>query len=75
MMPGNQSFDLGNAFAPITPLGNGIVVLVVDPLTHSVSELIALAKSKPNEVLYGSTGSGSIPQLAAELFAQRAASN
>jgi tripartite-type tricarboxylate transporter receptor subunit TctC len=68
------SFDLSKAFAPITPLANGTVVLVVNPATsiHSVSELIALAKSKPNEVLYGSTGPGSIPQLAAELFAQRA---
>jgi tripartite-type tricarboxylate transporter receptor subunit TctC len=49
-------------------------VLVVNPATnvHSVAELIALAKSKPGEMLSGSTGAGSIPQLAAALFAQRA---
>jgi tripartite-type tricarboxylate transporter receptor subunit TctC len=68
------SFDLGRDFAPIALLAIGAVVLVVNPATnvHSVSELIALAKSKPGQVLYGSTGMGSLPQLAAELFAQRA---
>jgi tripartite-type tricarboxylate transporter receptor subunit TctC len=60
--------------APIALLAAAAVVLVVNPATnvHSVPELIALAKSKPGQLLYGSTGAGSIPQLAAELFAQRA---
>jgi tripartite-type tricarboxylate transporter receptor subunit TctC len=68
------SFDVVNDFAPIALLARGTIVLAVNPATkvHSVAELIALAKSKPEEVLYGSTGTGSIPQLAAELFAQRA---
>jgi tripartite-type tricarboxylate transporter receptor subunit TctC len=70
----SASFDLGKDFAPIALLAIGAVVLVVNPATdvHSVSELVALAKSKPGQVLYGSTGMGSLPQLAAELFAQRA---
>jgi tripartite-type tricarboxylate transporter receptor subunit TctC len=70
----SASFDLSKDFAPIALLAIGAVVLVVNPVTdvHSVSELIALAKSKPGQVLYGSTGMGSLPQLAAELFAQRA---
>jgi len=68
------SFDVSKDFAPIALLANGTIVLAVNPATnvHGVAELIALAKSKPGEVLYGSTGTGSIPQLAAELFAQRA---
>jgi tripartite-type tricarboxylate transporter receptor subunit TctC len=68
------SFDVAKDFAPIALLANGTIVLAVNPAAnaHSVAELIALAKSKPGEVLYGSTGTGSIPQLAAELFAQRA---
>jgi tripartite-type tricarboxylate transporter receptor subunit TctC len=68
------SFDVVKDFAPIALLANGAIVLAVNPATkvHSVAELIALAKSKPGELLYGSTGTGSIPQLAAELFAQRA---
>jgi tripartite-type tricarboxylate transporter receptor subunit TctC len=35
---------------------------------RSVTELIALAKSKPGEIRYGSGGSGSVGHLAAELF-------
>ena len=68
------SLNVGRDFAPIALLANGAVVLAVNPATkvRSVAELVALAKSKPGEVLYGSTGTGSIPQLAAELFAQRA---
>jgi tripartite-type tricarboxylate transporter receptor subunit TctC len=68
------SFDVSKDLAPIGLLATGTIVLAVNPASnvHSVAELVALAKSKPGEVLYGSTGVGSIPQLAAELFAQRA---
>jgi len=68
------SFDVIKDLAPVASLAVGAVVLVVNPelKVRSVAELIALAKAKPGEVLYGSTGIGSIPQLAAELFAERA---
>jgi len=68
------SFDVSKDLAPIGLLAIGTIVLAVNPSTNirSVAELVALAKSKPGEVLYGSTGVGSIPQLAAELFAERA---
>ncbi len=68
------ALDLNRDFAPIALLAIGAVVLVVNPASNvrSVPELIALAKSKPGGVLYGSTGQGSLPQLAAEMFAQRA---
>jgi len=67
------SLNVAKDFTPIALLANGTVVLAVNPATkvRSVAELVALAKAKPGEVLYGSTGTGSIPQLAAELFAQR----
>jgi len=67
-------FDMLRDFAPIAPVANVNVVLVVNPAinVHSVAELIALAKSKPGEVLYASVGIGSAPHLAAELFSQRA---
>jgi tripartite-type tricarboxylate transporter receptor subunit TctC len=67
------ALDMSKDFAPIALLANGTVVLVVNPATkvRSVAELIALAKSKPGEVLYGSVGAGSLPHLCAELFAQR----
>ena len=68
------SFDMGKDFAPIAMLATGATVLVVNPEmnVHTVAELIALAKAKPGQVLFGSVGVGSVPHLAGELFAQRA---
>lgn len=68
------SFDMISDLAPVALLSYLAIVLVVNSETnvHSVSELIALAKSKPGEVLYGSVGAGSLPHLCAELLAQRA---
>jgi tripartite-type tricarboxylate transporter receptor subunit TctC len=68
------SFDMAKDFAPIALLANGPFVLVADPALklHSVADLVALAKSKPGEVLYGSVGAGSLPHLCGVLFAQRA---
>ena len=45
-------------------------VLVVHPTlkVSSVAELIALAKSKPGEIMYGSSGVGTSPHLSGELF-------
>jgi tripartite-type tricarboxylate transporter receptor subunit TctC len=70
----NLAFDIVKDFVPIAPVTTAAVVLVVNPATnvHSVTELIALAKQKPGEVLYASTGVGAAPHLAAELFSERA---
>lgn len=57
-------------FAPVMLAGSAPLMLVVHPSVHarSVKELIALAKSKPGALNFGSPGSGSTPHLAAELF-------
>jgi tripartite-type tricarboxylate transporter receptor subunit TctC len=70
----DPAFDLVKDFVPISLLASGAVVLVVSPQSNlkSVSELIALAKSKPDQVLCANAGIGSLPHMAAELFAQRA---
>jgi tripartite-type tricarboxylate transporter receptor subunit TctC len=70
----DPAFNLVSDFAPISLLASGAVVLVVSPQSnlHSVAELIALAKSKPNGVLCATAGIGSVVDLAAALFAQRA---
>ena len=49
-------------------------ILVVNPKlgVGDVKGLIALAKAKPNELLYGASGLGSGPHLATELFKQMA---
>ncbi|MFZ3354092.1 MAG: tripartite tricarboxylate transporter substrate-binding protein [Xanthobacteraceae bacterium] len=70
----HPAFDLAGDFAPISLLASGAVVLVVSPQSnlHSVAELIALAKSKPDTVLCATAGIGSVVDLVAVLFAQRA---
>jgi len=70
----DPAFDLARDFSPVSLLATQAVVLVVNPLSNlrSVSELIALAKQKPGEVLCANVGTGSLPHFAAELFAQRA---
>ena len=57
-------------FAPIIWTAAVPQILVVHPSlpVKSVKELIALAKSKPDQLIYGSTGSGAINHLAGELF-------
>ena len=69
----NPSFDLVRDLAPIALLASVPVILVVNPDSdiRSVADLIALAKSKPDQVLHA-TVVGSLPHLASELFAQRA---
>jgi tripartite-type tricarboxylate transporter receptor subunit TctC len=67
-------FDMVKDFAPIALATSVPIMLVAHPSlnVNNVQELIALAKSKPGEVLYASTGVGTAPHLSGELFAQRA---
>ena len=52
--------DIGKDLAPVALINTAAVVLVVHPdvAAKSVKELVALAKSKPGELLYASTGVG-----------------
>jgi tripartite-type tricarboxylate transporter receptor subunit TctC len=67
-------YDTLRDFAPVSLVALSPYVLVVHPSlpAKNVKELIALAKSKPDEIGYGSGGTGSSAQLAAELFNQLA---
>lgn len=67
-------YDTQRDFAPISMIASSPYVLVVHPSlpARNVKELIALAKRQPDEILYGSGGSGSSAQLSAELFKQMA---
>ena len=49
-------------------------MIVVNPSlpVHTTRELIALAKAKPGEITYGSSGQGAIVHLATELFLHKA---
>ena len=63
-------YDTLKDFAAIGLIGNGAYVLVVNPgvPAKSVSEFVALAKSRPGQLNYASTGHGNATHLAAELF-------
>jgi tripartite-type tricarboxylate transporter receptor subunit TctC len=56
-------FDFTKDFAPVALIGSMPNILVVNPSlgVSNVAELIALAKSKPGQILYGSAGIGSAP--------------
>lgn len=69
-MTSNLTFDFVKDFAPVTLLTSTPTVLVVSPElgVKSVKELIALAKAKPDTVLFGSSGVASSTHMALELF-------
>lgn len=69
----NLSYDTMKDFAPITLVARSPHVLVAQaslPAT-SVQELIALGKSKPGDLSFGSSGTGTIPHLAGEMFSEK----
>lgn len=67
-------FDQQKDFIPIVEAGFGTVALIVnaDVPARNVAELIALAKAKPNELSYASSGVGGLQHLNAEMFKQMA---
>ena len=73
LMPGKGP-DFEKDLAPVTLVGSIPNILVVTPSlgVTDVKSLIALAKEKPDFLLYGASGVGSGPQLTAELFKREA---
>ncbi|HSV80434.1 MAG TPA: tripartite tricarboxylate transporter substrate binding protein [Ramlibacter sp.] len=67
---GSTTVDPLKDFLPITLIGNVPNVLVVHPSVpvNSVSDLIRLARSRPGELSYASSGIGTSPHLSGELF-------
>lgn len=63
-------FDVHKDLVPISLVAIGPSVLAAHPSlpVKNAKELIALAKAKPNHVLYGSGGLGNSTHLAMELF-------
>lgn len=68
-----QPFDPIASFEPITLVGSSPSLVVVHPSlpVHTLKQLIALARSKPGALSFGSSGTGTVPYLATELFRQR----
>jgi tripartite-type tricarboxylate transporter receptor subunit TctC len=68
----HTAFNLGRDLAPVALLGIVPNVLVAHPSVpaNTLKELIALAKSKPDSLTFGSSGVGTAGHMAAELFNQ-----
>jgi len=66
--------DFVKDFAPVALCATSPLVLVVNPSLpiKSVKELLALARTRPGELNYGSGGVGTTPHLAGELLATMA---
>ncbi|MDB5583818.1 MAG: Tripartite-type tricarboxylate transporter receptor subunit TctC [Bradyrhizobium sp.] len=69
-----SNFNLGKELAPIALLGIVPNVLVAHPSVpaNSLQELIALAKRKPEDLTFGSSGYATASYMAAELFNEKA---
>ena len=63
-------FDAVKVFTPVTQLVSSTLILVASPHLKiaSTSELIALAKSRPGRLNYGSSGIGNPLHLTMEMF-------
>jgi tripartite-type tricarboxylate transporter receptor subunit TctC len=64
------NYNLMKDFVPVSQLTAGPLVIVANPAlpAKNVRELIALAKSKPGDLAFASSGNGQSTHLAAELF-------
>jgi tripartite-type tricarboxylate transporter receptor subunit TctC len=67
----NMPFDTVKDFTPVAFIARSpLLVTASNALpAKSASELLALAKSKPGQITYASSGPGSINQISAELIA------
>ncbi len=66
-----MTFDVVRDFAPIIQISTSPGVLVVHPSVpaKSVKDLVALARARPGQLNYGSSGVGGFGHISGELFA------
>jgi tripartite-type tricarboxylate transporter receptor subunit TctC len=67
---GKLSYDPQRDLAPVTLSSDALNILMVHPAlpVKSVKDLIALARSKPDQLSFSSSGPGATDHLAGELF-------
>jgi tripartite-type tricarboxylate transporter receptor subunit TctC len=70
VMRSKLAFDVQRDFTPVSLVVSGPYVLVVHPSlpARSARDLVALARSRPGVMNYASSGVGSSPHFAGELF-------
>jgi tripartite-type tricarboxylate transporter receptor subunit TctC len=66
------TFDMAKDFAAIVEIANGTVAVLVTPSlpANNVQELVALAKSRPGQLSYASSGFGGLIHLNYEMLRQ-----
>ncbi|HTE13603.1 MAG TPA: tripartite tricarboxylate transporter substrate binding protein [Burkholderiales bacterium] len=70
-------YDTMNDFVYVGMMARGPLLAVVHPTlpVKNIKELVALAKARPGQINYGSTGTGGHNHLASELFRKMAGIN
>ena len=73
----NLGFNLERDFEPVGLMASAPFILVVHPSlpAKSVKEFVALARSRPGQLSFASTGSGSTPHLSMEMLKAQAGIN
>src|SRR4051794_37994960 len=73
----NKPFQLMRDFVPVATLNYSDLIMVVHPSVPAkdLKEFIALAKSKPGELNYASSGTGTPYHMAGELFKAMSGTN
>ncbi|MBY0439986.1 MAG: tripartite tricarboxylate transporter substrate binding protein [Burkholderiales bacterium] len=71
---GKVRYDPFKSFVPISVISTSFFALAVHPSlpAKNVQQLVALAKTRPAQLAYGSSGNGSAAHLTMALFLQRA---
>ena len=64
------AYDPLKDFSPVSQVTRGVNILVVNNAlpVKTVPELVALAKARPGEMTFASSGAGTTPHLSGELF-------
>ncbi|WP_326540937.1 Bug family tripartite tricarboxylate transporter substrate binding protein [Pseudorhodoferax sp.] len=65
-----MTYDADKAFAPVSLVAELPLAMMVNPAVpaKTAAEFIALAKAKPGQLSYSSSGAGGAPHLATEMF-------
>lgn len=73
----NVKFNPVKDFAPVGKIGDSTIILVAHPSLKAkdLREVVALSKSEPGGLSYGTSGTGSITHIAGELLRQRSGAN
>lgn len=72
-----MSFDTLRDFAPVGKIGDAVLILVANPSlpAKTLQEVIALSKTQPGGLSYGTSGTGGTPHIAGEQLKLRTGAN